>query len=378
MNKTALVLGGGGSRGAYEIGVWKALNELDIRIDIITGTSVGAINGAMAVQGDIDLAEKLWQQLETEMIFDVNTTGIPAEDTLVYAKEIIMNGGAESTGLRRLLENYIDEDRIRNSALEYGLVVTQFPSMEAEYLYKEDIPTKRLIDYILASASCYPAVQKCIINDQKYIDGGYRDNVPIEMAISKGADAVIAVDLEAAGFTRKNVIEEASKTLREFKMIKSPLSLGNFLIFDTANTSRILQLGYLDTMRAFGKYDGEKYTFEKGLFNIHELAGADNAAFILRLDPCKVYNRKTFTSAAYQQLDKATNMPDNLAELVETRLDELKILMNDFNIRTQLMLHIAESLSKEQEESSFLQPAVFKILKEEIQAANFLINNNLL
>lgn len=378
MNKTALVLGGGGSRGAYEIGVWKALNELDIRIDIITGTSVGAINGAMAVQGDIDLAEKLWQQLETEMIFDVNTTGIPAEDTLVYAKEIIMNGGAESTGLRRLLENYIDEDRIRNSALEYGLVVTQFPSMEAEYLYKENIPTKRLIDYILASASCYPAVQKCIINDQKYIDGGYRDNVPIEMAISKGADAVIAVDLEAAGFTRKNVIEEASKTLREFKMIKSPLSLGNFLIFDTANTSRILQLGYLDTMRAFGKYDGEKYTFEKGLFNIHELAGADNAAFILRLDPCKVYNRKTFTSAAYQQLDKATNMPDNLAELAETRLDELKILMNDFNIRTQLMLHIAESLSKEQEESSFLQPAVFKILKEEIQAANFLINNNLL
>ena len=43
--KTALVLGGGGSRGAYEIGVWKALNELNIHADIVTGTSIGALNG---------------------------------------------------------------------------------------------------------------------------------------------------------------------------------------------------------------------------------------------------------------------------------------------------------------------------------------------
>ena len=42
--KTALVLGGGGSRGAYEAGVWQALTELGIEIDIVTGTSVGAIN----------------------------------------------------------------------------------------------------------------------------------------------------------------------------------------------------------------------------------------------------------------------------------------------------------------------------------------------
>ena len=47
--KTALVLGGGGSRGAYEAGVWQALTELGIEIDIVTGTSVGAINAALFV-----------------------------------------------------------------------------------------------------------------------------------------------------------------------------------------------------------------------------------------------------------------------------------------------------------------------------------------
>ena len=55
--KTALVLGGGGSRGAYEIGVCKALEELEIEIDMVFGTSVGAINGAMIAQGDLALAE---------------------------------------------------------------------------------------------------------------------------------------------------------------------------------------------------------------------------------------------------------------------------------------------------------------------------------
>ena len=48
--KTALVLSGGGARGAYEAGAWQALTELGIKIDIITGTSVGAITAAMVAQ----------------------------------------------------------------------------------------------------------------------------------------------------------------------------------------------------------------------------------------------------------------------------------------------------------------------------------------
>ena len=65
MKKTAFVLSGGGSRGAYEIGVWKALKELGVEIDMVFGTSVGAINGAMVAQDEPELAEKLWKQMET-------------------------------------------------------------------------------------------------------------------------------------------------------------------------------------------------------------------------------------------------------------------------------------------------------------------------
>ena len=76
--KTALVLSGGGSRGAYEIGVWQALCELDVKPSIVTGTSVGALNGAVIAQGDLEKARRLWQELETSRVFD----DVPLDETL--------------------------------------------------------------------------------------------------------------------------------------------------------------------------------------------------------------------------------------------------------------------------------------------------------
>ena len=56
----AVVLSGGGSKGSYQIGVWKALRKLKIKYDIVTGTSVGALNGALMVQNKFHKACKLW------------------------------------------------------------------------------------------------------------------------------------------------------------------------------------------------------------------------------------------------------------------------------------------------------------------------------
>ena len=96
--KTALVLSGGGSRGAYEAGVWQALTDLGISIDIVTGSSVGAINGAMICQGSLEDTVNLWREIETHMVFDV-----PEDSGLIdYAKEILTNGGAGVSGLKSL------------------------------------------------------------------------------------------------------------------------------------------------------------------------------------------------------------------------------------------------------------------------------------
>ena len=58
--KRAIVLSGGGSKGAYQIGVWKALRKMKIKYDIVTGTSIGSVNGIMMVQKEYHKAKYLW------------------------------------------------------------------------------------------------------------------------------------------------------------------------------------------------------------------------------------------------------------------------------------------------------------------------------
>ena len=71
--KTGIALAGGGSKGSYQIGVWKALRELGIDYDIVTGTSIGAINGALMVMGDYERAERLWSTITVE---DIMANGV--------------------------------------------------------------------------------------------------------------------------------------------------------------------------------------------------------------------------------------------------------------------------------------------------------------
>lgn len=264
--KTALVLGGGGSKGAYEIGVWQALNELGIEINIVTGSSIGAVNGALVAQNDFETAKRIWNEIEESTI-----------------KEL-----TEKNELRRLLEEKVKEDEIRNSKTEYGVVTVEFPSFKDHCVFIEDIPKGQLVDYILASSACFPIITPYEIDDKKYIDGGYFDNLPVKMAIDKGAKNVVAVDLGSLGRIRKDAFKEAEF----FRHIYSTWDLGSFLEFNPNNTKRIIRLGYLDTMKAFNVFSGKKYTFIKGEFAKRGLAEADAAAAAFELDPTFIYSKE--------------------------------------------------------------------------------------
>lgn len=377
MTKNALVLSGGGSRGGYEIGVWQALRELGIPIHIVTGTSVGALNGAMVAQDDFDLALSLWKELETHMVFDVDThdqkpglfdfelAGMTASEALAYAKEILLGGGAGTSGLEKIVSKYVDEKKIRASSVELGVVTVEFPSLKPHYLFTENIPAGKLPDYILASAACFPAVQAKEIDGVKFIDGGYNDVMPVELALEKGADRIIAVHLEAAGFVRRGTLETAEELASEVILIKSPWDLGNFLIFDTDNTRRIIRLGYLDAMKAFGVFLGNKYTFKKDGFTSHQLRGAESAAEIFKLDPCLVYDRQQLS----QSLTRAvTQTEPPIMDDIHRAEDALRKLN-----QATLVLYIAQDLREKGADSIFTHRSTFLLLKHEISAANYLL-----
>ena len=68
----AIALEGGGAKGAYEVGVWRALDEADVRFDAVAGTSVGALNGAMRVMGELEQALRLWENIRFSQVFDAD------------------------------------------------------------------------------------------------------------------------------------------------------------------------------------------------------------------------------------------------------------------------------------------------------------------
>lgn len=268
-HKTALVLGGGGSRGSYELGVWQALREMGIDINIVTGTSIGAINGAMVAQGDYETAVSLWNKIESAHVFD---TPLKESEPLKqkvrqtyqnFAVNFVKSGGTDTTPLKATLQSVIDEDKIRTSSIEYGLVTIEMDTNIPRELFKDDMPSGKMIDYMIASASIYPAFKPHTIDDVRYLDGCYYDNLPVRMAMEKGATDVIAVDLGAFGVVKKNVLELAPNVI----YIHSFWNLGPTLVFDFHTMQHNVRLGYLDALKAYHAYEGCAFTFIHGFGN---------------------------------------------------------------------------------------------------------------
>lgn len=267
--KKALVFGGGGARGAFEVGVWKALNEMGYQPDIVVGTSVGALNGALYLKGDVDAAERLWKELETtdildyekEMSFDTFQTY--QKSTLQFFFDAVREGGISTEPLYRLVSDYLEEeDSLRKRGIEFGLTVTNDQAGEVEAFYLEDIPEGMLSEYLVASASLYPALEKTIIEDVPYIDGGYKNNIPVNLALDKGADELIVVDILGIDYFRSFSIPEGVEAV----LIESNWPLGDLLYFHEKRTEFNILLGYLQTMKAFDYYRGHWYTFvENGM-----------------------------------------------------------------------------------------------------------------
>ena len=263
--KKALVLGGGGSKGAYELGVWKALNELHMTFDLVCGTSIGAMNGVLYAQKDYEKAYHLWMTIEVD---DVFTHGVSFDmdlDLLLSQKEkygdlmssYIKHKGVNIQPFIDTITPLFDAEKFFQSDIDYACMTYNFTKGKAEAFSKKDMRADNVLDYVLASGSCFPAFPMKEIDHEYYIDGGYSDNVPVALAKKLGADVVVAVDLKP--IEHKQLHEDEKNVL----YIQPYVSLGSFLLFDRDRIKRNMQLGYQDTLKKLGQFYGTIYTFSK-------------------------------------------------------------------------------------------------------------------
>lgn len=261
--KRALVFSGGGSRGAYECGAWQALQELNIRLDGVYGTSIGAVNAALVAQGDLNTALELWENIRMDQIVSLEEGEELSVERMVHCKrdlipflvENMKNFLMDVTPMEKLLRENIDEGRVRAGGMRLGMMITRVPSLAPFEARLENIPQGRLQDYILASASCFPIFPLKQIDGERYMDGGYADNMPIAMAIDDGAEEIIAVDIHP------QPVHPEYASMPFLKQIHPLHELGSFLDFDPHRLRRSRMMGYYDVMKAYGRFDGIRYTF---------------------------------------------------------------------------------------------------------------------
>ena len=278
--KRGLVLNGGGSRGAYEIGAWQALNELGVRFDGVYGTSIGALNAALVAQGDLDGAIALWSEIKVSQIMSVEDEDDFAIDRMVSRKRDVIPFLMENAThlrmdiapLEKLVRENLDEARIRAGGLRLGVMATRAPQMTGAPMPLERMAPGSLADWVIASASCFPIFPARHIDGQRYIDGGYYDNLPVDMALADGMEEIVAVELHP---------EPAHPEYARMPWLTDirPLhSLGGFLDFNPDLLRRSRLLGYQDAMKRWGRLEGFLYTFRR----VNDLAAAEAARRFMR------------------------------------------------------------------------------------------------
>lgn len=385
----AIVLSGGGAKGSYEIGVWKALRKLNINYDIVTGTSVGALNGALMVQKDYLKALFLWYNLNYDDIFEIKKDYTKEDINKLY-KEGILKGGVDVTNLENTIKKYINPKKFFKSNIKYGLITVKFPSLKHVEMTKEKLNNKNLSDYLVASASCFPAFKLKKIDKEYYIDGGFYDNMPINLAVKMGATEVIAVDLDEIGIKR-NLKYDVDVTY-----ISPKNKIDSFLTFEKNSSRRGIRLGYNDTMKQYKKLDGNMYTFklndlennflknkEKYLKNIKNVIKNDSIilenivlkkifkndvslknkineiieklGYLYKIDDSNIYSIKKYNNMILKKFNK-TKLNLNIESINK---DKIKILFNEEKMVKYLYELIVNKNNKKLKKLCIIYPNEF-------------------
>jgi len=236
--KLGLTLSGGGARGIAHLGVLKALDEKNVRPDIISGTSAGALTGSLYAYG-----------YSPEEIFDivVNTRILTA-----IKPAWSLQGLVKPESLGDILRKYIKEDDFSALKIPLTVAATEIISGEVEYFSKGE-----LIRPITASC-CVPMFFSPVnIGQGIYVDGGLIDNLPAA-AIRDKCDRLIGVNVNPINdqFDPKNmkmVVERSlliaigENTARSMKLCDvtiEPPQLGVFNGMDLKKAGEIFEIGY--------------------------------------------------------------------------------------------------------------------------------------
>ncbi len=339
-----LVLDGGGARGAYQIGAWKALKEAGIRINAVAGTSVGALNGALICMDDVEKAEQIWRDIAFSQVMGVDDTWMEElfdgehrfGDILSEALRLLGEGGVDVSPLKQLIHEAVDEEKIRSSGKEFCILTFSLTDMKELDLSIRDIPEGKLEEFLLASAYLL-GFKNEKLSGKRYIDGGVVNNVPVNSLIKRGYKDIIEIRIYGPGREPRARMPEEGELYRIGPRVK----LGSILEFDKRRSRQNMRIGYFDAKRVLYGLEGiiyyidQEHTdawYERRMREVSEIEKAE-MAFVLKIGPG--YTDKQLYMAMLEAGAKLMQVPkyriytvDELRALVTERYEGLGDQLN--------------------------------------------------
>lgn len=334
-----LVLEGGGAKGAYQIGAWKALKEAGVKIKGIAGTSVGALNGALICMDDLEKAEDLWENISYSQIMSVDDEIMGeifkhkkiSRDAMKDMMDYIGEGGLDVAPLKKLIADSVDEEKIQNSPIDLYVLtfnVDEFRELDIDIKAAEPELIK---DFLLASAYIFPVFKNEKLHGKTYIDGGVINNVPLGSLIERDYKDIIMIRIFGIGREKRVKIPEDTNVYT----IAPSSSLGSILDFEPKKSRINIKRGYFDAMRMLYGLKGKIYYIDEQAEECYYLNQ------LLELDPdIHEYLAETF------KLDKSENRRiRNLTEIILPVIAEEMKLSKDWSYK-ELYLSMLEATAK--------------------------------
>lgn len=230
-----LVLEGGGAKGAYQIGAWKALKEAGVKINAVAGTSVGALNGALICMDELEMAQQMWSNLTYSQVMDVDDTRMeqlmegeaPFWEAVKDAFRHMSEGGVDVTPLKDMLDKVVDEEKIRNSSIDIFIKTFSVDAMKELDIDLKQVEPGLMKDFLLASAYIFPLFKNEKLHGKTYIDGGAINNVPLDSLVDRGYENIIVLRIFGIGREKRVKIPEETNILT----IEPRVDLGNIIDF---------------------------------------------------------------------------------------------------------------------------------------------------
>ena len=249
--KIGIALEGGGAKGAYEIGVLRAIQELDIQYDCVVGTSIGALNAVAYVLKEYEKYSSLWK----DMNFSISSSGNDKSSMVKmldfdeiknnidkFEEEYLNSNGIETDAIVDMYKEHIDENIVRESKINLGLSTYCLTDKKLLNLFIDEIPKGMLHEYIFASCNL-PVFAPREINGKYYLDGSIYNKLPINMLTEKGYETIITVRL------RKEPYDFSKYTNIKIIDIAPNEYLSNTLKANPARINWMIDKGYEDALR---------------------------------------------------------------------------------------------------------------------------------